>query len=168
VERDDFNGIVYVSYTSITEPDARFPLQIVLARAYSDPEPLLLRDASVATAANFLPVPGVALRDVTNHTAMWPEAAGRYTILIDQQYTSISLEEVAALLEPFTPPRPQAPPATGSGAMRPANPVSTLTALGVLLASGGAVLVASPWRGPFVKSWNQSGPRLSPRSLPRT
>jgi hypothetical protein len=121
VLRDDSRGqgLAYVIYTLLTEPSITESggspaIQIVLSRTYNDPTPLLLRDASAATAADFLPVPGVALRDDSApQDAFWHEAAGLYRIGIDPQRTSLTLEEVAALLEPFVP-APE-PPLTGTG-----------------------------------------------------
>jgi hypothetical protein len=79
---------------------------------YNDPDPVLLRDASVAAAADFLPAPGIALRDdPVLRVAAWHEAAGVYHLIIDPRKTTLTLEEAAALLEPFAP----GPPNTGDG-----------------------------------------------------
>lgn len=114
VMRDDSRGqgLVYVLYKSLADPEGGPPVQIQLSRVYNDPDPVLLRDASVATAADFLPAPGIALRDdPVLRVAAWHEAAGSYHVIIDPGKTTLTLEQVAALLEPFTPP---GPPDTGN------------------------------------------------------
>lgn len=85
---------------------------------YNDPDPVLLRDASVASAADFLPAPGIALRDdPVLRVAAWHEAAGSYHLIIDPRKTPLTLEEAAALLEPFAP----GPPNTGDGPIAPGS-----------------------------------------------
>jgi hypothetical protein len=161
VLRDDSRGqgLAYVIYKSTADPDGAPALQIVLSRSYLDPDPLILRDESVVTAADFLPVPGVALRDEVLRDALWHEAAGRYWITIDQQRTSLTLEEVAALLERFSPPPAPAPPPTGTGRVQPASPVSPLSVFGFLLATGGGVLVTSLLFGPLGRVRTRPGGR---------
>jgi hypothetical protein len=120
VMRDDSRGqgLVYVLYESLADPGGGPAVQIELSRVYNDPDPLLLRDATVATAANFLPAPGVALRDdPVLRAAAWHEAAGAYHLTIDPRKTTLTLEEAAALLEPFVP----APPNTGNGPIAPGS-----------------------------------------------
>lgn len=120
VMRDDSRGqgLVYVLYKSLADPEGGPPVQIELSRVYNDPDPVLLRDASVATAADFLPAPGIALRDdPVLRVAAWHEAAGSYHLIIDPGKTTLTLEEVAALLEPFAP----GPPNTGDGPIAPGS-----------------------------------------------
>ena len=118
VIRDDSRGLVYVLYKSLADPEGGPPVQIELSRVYNDPDPVLLRDASVASAADFLPVPGIALRDdPVLRVAAWHEAAGSYHVIIDPGKTTLTLEEAAALLEPFAP----GPPNTGDGPIAPGS-----------------------------------------------
>jgi hypothetical protein len=161
VLRDDSRGqgLAYVIYTLLTEPSITESggspaIQIVLSRTYNDPTPLLLRDASAATAADFLPVPGVALRDDSApQDAFWHEAAGLYRIGIDPQRTSLTLEEVAALLEPFVP-APE-PPLTGAGraADQPQDVERAWTAAGVVLALSLALGSAALFRRRRGQGW---------------
>lgn len=105
-------GLIRIDYVSVKDPG--LGVKIELDRYFNLPDPLILRDVSIATAANYLPVPGVALDDgMAVRTALWHETAGKYVIYIDPGATSLTLEEAAALLEPFDPG--VAPPATGSG-----------------------------------------------------
>ena len=87
-------------------------------RFYGDPDVLILRDGGIATPADFLPVPGVALQDSIIREAIWHGPQGRYRLAIDQARTSLSLEDAAAMLETFLTPAVPAPPATGNGVLQ--------------------------------------------------
>lgn len=110
VERDD-RGHSFVVYKSVGDPDGSSTVQIIVTEGHRDPDPIILRDASAAAAADFLPVPGIAIRELTNLTAVWHEGGRGYMLIIDGTKTTLTLEGVAALLEPFTPP---GPPDTGN------------------------------------------------------
>ncbi|MGH2632697.1 MAG: hypothetical protein ACRDG3_04735, partial [Tepidiformaceae bacterium] len=107
--RDDSRGqgLVYVMYKATADPGGSPVIQIVLSRTYSDPLPLILRDASIATAADFLPVPGVATADDgLVQSALWVGAAGLYRLEIDPNRSSLTINDIAPLLEEFSPPAP--------------------------------------------------------------
>lgn len=110
VEHDE-RGHSFVVYKSVGDPDGSSTVQIIVTEGHRDPDPIILRDASAAAGADFLPVPGIAIRDLTNSSALWHEGGRGYMLIIDGAKTALTLEEVAALLEPFTPP---GPPATGN------------------------------------------------------
>jgi hypothetical protein len=134
--RDDAHGIVYVIYEPAQGP-RRDGIQIVLSRNYTLPDPLILRDASIAAAANFLPVPGVVLDDGLPgglRLALWHETSGSYRLDIHPAETSLTLEQAAALLEPFVPAPEPPPTGTGRAMDRPQDVGRAWIAAGVVLA----------------------------------
>ncbi|NJD66743.1 MAG: hypothetical protein FIB00_16130 [Chloroflexi bacterium] len=116
VEGDD-RGHTFIVYKSVGDPDGSSTVQIIVTEGYRDPDPVILRDASTAAAADFLPVPGIAVRELTNLTAVWHEGGRGYMLIIDGNKTALTLEQVAALLEPFAPE----PPNTGDGPIAPGS-----------------------------------------------
>jgi hypothetical protein len=130
-------GSATVVYESVL--DAGVPaVTITLGRMFSEPDFVQLRDVSVAGAADYLPRPGLSIDTGVNElVAMWHEAAGRYTMVIDTGRTSLTLQEAAALLEPFTVP---AAPDTGSGQRE--EPTAPRAPLAVVV--GVALLGAAP------------------------
>lgn len=111
LERDQ-RGHVIIGYRSLGTSDAA-AIQIIVTEGYRDPDPVILHDASAAQAANYLPAPGIAIREPSFPSALWHENGRQYMLVIDTAKTTLSIEQVAALLEPFTAP---APPATGATA----------------------------------------------------
>lgn len=141
IVRDDSRGqgLVYVIYKSTADPSGSPAVQIVLSRTYSDPEPLVLRDASIATAADFLPVPGVVLSEAgLIQEALWIGDSGLYRLEIDPNRSSLTIQGVASLLEPFTPAAP-GPPQTGSGGARPQDSLVRVALSGTVLVVAGMV-----------------------------
>ncbi|MBK8559358.1 hypothetical protein [Candidatus Amarobacter glycogenicus] len=139
VERDD-RGHSFVVYKSVGDPDGSSTVQIVVTEGHRDPDPIILRDASAAAAADFLPVPGVAIRELANLAAMWHEDGRSYMLIIDGAKTALTLEQAAALLEPFTP---AGPPSTGSGAAvaREGRAWPATAGVGVAVMGAGALLL---------------------------
>lgn len=138
LERDQ-RGHVVIGYRSLGTTDAA-AVQIIVTEGYRDPDPVILRDASAAQAANYLPVPGIAIREPSFPSALWHENGRQYMLVIDTARTTLSIEQVAALLEPFTVP---APPATGTtppperGTAWPRTPVA-----GALLVAAALTMAA--------------------------
>jgi len=144
VERDD-RGHSFVVYKSVGDPDGSSSVQIIVTEGHRDPDPIILRDASAAAAADFLPVPGIAIRELANMSAVWHEGGRGYMLIIDGAKTALTLEQVAALLEPVTPPGPtetgNAVNAVGSDGM-PWGAVSLAGAVLAAAAGGLSLLVA--------------------------
>lgn len=119
VERDPVHGVWSVVYVNPDDPYRQPAVTISASRAYGLPDLLILRDASVVSAANDLPAPGVALDDGSLiRSAMWHEADGRHVLSVAPRYTTLALEAAIALLERFTPDPTQLEPAFNNAIVR--------------------------------------------------
>jgi hypothetical protein len=140
LERDDRGHTVTV-YRSIGNPEGA-AVEIIVTEGQRDPEPIILAVPSSASAADFLPVPGIAIRYLTSLTAAWHEGGRSYMLIIDGAKTTLTLEEAAALLEAFTP----GPPNTGNtanSASRDSTPWGLVPRAGAVVVVLGAAAIFS-------------------------
>jgi hypothetical protein len=119
VERDPAHGVSSVVYVNPDDPYHQPAVTISASRFYGLPDLLIVRDASIVSAANDLPAPGVTLDDgAIVRSAMWHEADGRHVLSIQPRYTDLSLDAAIGLLEPFTPAPTQLEPAFNNATVR--------------------------------------------------
>ena len=74
-------------------------ITISLRRTFNEPELLLLREASQAQPADFLPRPGVVIEPGPGlQIGQWIEPGGHYRIEVETELAGLTLDEVAARL----------------------------------------------------------------------